>query len=118
MIIDHIALRADDIYKVAKWYQDTIGAEVTHEDKYYIRLTTKNTTIAIIDKNRYPKNHIGILVDSLDDLPDDGTRVEHRDGTVGVYCEDPEGNFIEFIYYTEELRPQFVTYADPTADSK
>ena len=66
MIIDHIAIRAKDIHKVSKWYQDTIGAEVTHTDKYYIRLSTHNTTIAIIDKNKYPKNHIGILVDSLD----------------------------------------------------
>ena len=117
MIIDHIALRAEDIHKVAKWYQDTIGAEVTHQDKYYIRLTTNNTTIAIIDMNRYPKNHIGILVGSLEELPKDGARVEHRDGTVGVYCEDPEGNFIEFIYYTEELRPQFVTYGHTKTDS-
>ena len=76
MIVDHIAIRAEDIHKVAKWYQDTIGAEVTHQDKFYIRLTINNTTIAVIDKNRYPKNHIGILVDSLEELPDDGARVD------------------------------------------
>lgn len=110
MIIDHIAIRADDIEELAKWYQEKIGAKVTHTDKHYIRLSTTNSTIAIIDKNKYPYNHVGVLVDSLEDLPDDGTRVEHRDGTVGVYCEDPEGNYIEFIYYTEELRPQFLTY--------
>lgn len=110
MIIDHIAIRADDIEELANWYCKTIGATITHVDKYYIRLSTTNSTIAIIDKDRYPWNHIGILVDSLENLPEDGTRVEHRDGTVGVYCEDPEGNFIEFIYYTEELRPQFLTY--------
>jgi catechol-2,3-dioxygenase len=118
MIIDNIALRADDIHKVSEWYQKNIGAIVTHEDKFYIRLSTSNTTIAIIDKNRYPYNHIGILIDSMDDLPDDGTRVEHRDGTIGVYCQDPEGNCIEFIYYTEELRPQFVTYGYTKTDSE
>ena len=111
MIIDHIAIRADDIEELAKWYQEKIGAEVTHTDKYYVRLSANNSTIAIIDKNKYPYNHIGILVDSMDDLPKEGTRVEHRDGTVGVYCEDPEGNYVEFIYYTEELRPEFLTYA-------
>ena len=118
MIIDHIALRADDIEKVSKWYQDMIGAEITHTDQYYIRLTTSNSTIAIIDKNKYPYNHIGILVDSMEELPDDGTRVEHRDGTIGVYCQDPEGNCIEFIYYTEELRPRFVTYGYTKANSE
>ena len=52
MIIDHIALRADDIHKVSKWYQEMIGAKVTHTDQHYIRLTTSNSTIAIIDKNK------------------------------------------------------------------
>lgn len=118
MIVDHIALRADDIHKVSKWYQEKIGAVITHEDKFYIRLTTDNTTIAIIDKNKYLYNHVGILVESIEDLPDDGTRVEHRDGTIGVYCEDPEGNQIEFIYYTKELRPLFVTYGYSKTDSE
>ena len=54
----------------------------------------------------------------IKDLPNDGTRVEHRDGTVGVYCQDPEGNCIEFIYYTEELRPDFVTYGYTKTDSE
>ena len=116
MIVDHIAIRAKDIEKVAKWYQDTIDAKVTHTDKYYIRLSTQNTTIAIIDEKKYPHRHIGVLVDSLDDLPDEGLRMEHRDGTVGVYTVDPEGNMIEFIYYTEELKPQFITYGYTKTD--
>jgi len=114
MIIDHIAIRADNIEELANWYQKTIGARVTHTDAHYVRLTTSNSTIAIIDKNKYPYNHIGVLVNSLEELPEDGTRIEHRDGTVGVYCEDPEGNFVEFIYYTEDLRPEFLTYAHTT----
>ena len=118
MIVDHIAIRAKDIEKVAKWYQDTIGAEVTHTDKYYIRLSTQNTTIAIIDEKKYPHRHIGVLVDSIKDLPDEGLRIEHRDGTIGVYTVDPEGNMIEFIYYTEELRPKFVTYGYTKTDSE
>jgi catechol-2,3-dioxygenase len=111
MIIDHIAIRANNIEKLAEWYQKTIGAKITHTDKHYVRLSTNNSTIALIDKNKYPYNHIGVLVDSLDDLPEGENRVEHRNGTVGVYCEDPEGNYVEFIYYTEELRSTFVTYA-------
>ena len=68
--------------------------------------------------NKYPYNHIGVLVDSLEDLPKDGKRIEHRDGTVGVYCKDPEGNYVEFIYYTKELRPYFLTYAHTANNSK
>ena len=111
MIVDHIAIRARNIHNLSQWYVEKIGAEITHMDLYYVRLKLNNTSIAIIDEVKYPHNHIGVLVNSLEDLPDDGTRVEHRDGTVGVYCEDPEGNFIEFIYYTEELRSQFLTHA-------
>jgi len=110
MIVDHIAIRAKDIKKVASWYEETLGAVVSHTDKYYIRLTMENTTIAIIDEKKYPHRHIGVLVDSYDDLPKEGLRVEHRDGTVGVYTVDPEGNMTEFIYYTDDLKPQFVTY--------
>ena len=116
MIVDHIAIRAQDIEKVARWYQHTIGAKVTHTDKYYIRLSTQNTTIAIIDEKKYPHRHIGVLVDSIHDLPNEGLRMEHRDGTIGVYTTDPEGNMIEFIYYTEELRSQFVTYGYTKTD--
>ena len=116
MIIDHIAIRADNIIELAEWYRDTIGARVTHTDKHYIRLSTSNSTIAIIDKKKYPYNHIGVLVDSIEDLPEGVDRVEHRDGTVGVYCKDPEGNYVEFIYYTEKLRPTFLTYANSKND--
>jgi catechol 2,3-dioxygenase-like lactoylglutathione lyase family enzyme len=111
MIIDHIAIRAEDIKKSAEWYKEKLGAKVTYLDDYYIRLTTHNSTIAIIDKNKYPHEHIGVLVDSIEDLPSDGTRANHRDGTVSVFCEGPEGKYIEFIYYSEELRSKFVTYA-------
>jgi catechol-2,3-dioxygenase len=111
MIIDHIAIRANNIEKLAEWYQNTIGAKITHTDKHYIRLSTNNSTIAIVDKNKYPHEHIGVLVDSLEDLPNEGTRAKHRDGTVSVFCEGPEGKYIEFIYYSEELRSKFVTYA-------
>jgi len=110
MLIDHIAIRANDIYRLSKWYVKHFDAHITHMDLYYVRLSFKNTTLAIIDKNKYPHNHIGILVDNKEDLPTEGERVEHRDGTIGVYCEDPEGNFVEYIYYTEELKDTFVTY--------
>ena len=117
MIVDHIAIRAKDIKKVASWYQERVGAVVAHTDQYYIPLTMDSTTIAIIDEKKYPHRHVGVLVDSLKDLPDEGLRMEHRDGTIGVYTVDPEGNMVEFIYYTEELRPQFVTYGYSKTDS-
>ena len=112
MLIDHIAIRANDIHRLAKWYVKHLDAEITHMDLYYVRLSVTNTTIAIIDEGRYPHNHIGILVHNIEDLPSYGERVEHRDGTIGVYIEDPEGNFVEYIYYSKEMKETFVTYVN------
>jgi hypothetical protein len=63
-----------------------------------------NTTLALIDENRYPDDHIGVLVENFDDLPDVGTRIEHRDGTVGVYIKDPFGHMVEYIWYSERAK--------------
>ena len=63
-----------------------------------------NTSLAIIDENRYPDNHIGILVENIEDLPQKGYRKEHRDGTVGVYVKDPYGNMVEYIWYSEDAK--------------
>ena len=66
MIIDHIAIRARNIHSLSKWYVEKTNAEIMHMDLYYVRLKLNNTTIAIIDEVKYPHNHIGVLVDSLE----------------------------------------------------
>ncbi len=102
--IDHIAIRVPDIEVAQKWYEENCGAKLSYKDEFYRRMSFNNTTIALIDQNRYPCNHIGILVENEADLPPSGQRVNHRDGTIGVYVKDPFGNVIEFIYYSEELK--------------
>jgi extradiol dioxygenase family protein len=51
----------------------------------------------------YPYQHFGILVDDKEDLPEGGERVEHRDGTIGVYVKDPFGNYLEYIWYSQAI---------------
>ena len=53
---------------------------------------------------KYPDNHIGVLIENIEDLPQKGYRKEHRDGTVGVYVKDPYGNMVEYIWYSEEAK--------------
>ena len=107
-IIDHIAIRVDDLKEAEMWYLKHLKAEVTFRDDKYIRLKVANTNIALIHKMYYPYPHIGILVENQDELPEVGLRVKHRDGTIGVYVEDPFGNYLEYIWYAPEYEDTFL----------
>ena len=107
-IIDHIAIRVSDLQESEEWYLSHLKAEITFRDRKYIRLKVGNTNIALIDEAHYPWAHIGIIVENKNDLPVDGQRVEHRDGTIGVYVKDPSGNYIEYIWYSEDQRDTFL----------
>ena len=105
--VDHIAIRVSDLDLAQEWYEKMLGAELQFKDQYYRRMLLNNTTLALIDENRYPDNHIGILVENLDQLPNVGTRIRHRDGTVGVYVKDPFGHVVEYIWYSPETKDNF-----------
>ena len=98
--VDHIALVVDDLEIAEKWYIENLGGKVVHKQENYIRLKLQNTNLALLSKEFVTsKPHIGILCNKMEDLPNVGTKVSHRDGTTGVYTKDPFGNNIEFIYY-------------------
>ena len=111
-LVDHIALLVDDLEKAEKWYCDNLAAEVTFRDKKYIRIKLDNTNIALIDKKHYPYPHFAILVENLSDLPlEKGEVVKHRDGTIGVYVKDPFGNYLEYIWYSDQQKEVFLNNA-------
>ncbi len=99
MIIDHIAIRTKNIARMKRWYERNLGAKVESETDSYVRLSMNNTVISLIDRKKYKYSHLGVLVTNLEDMPTSGVRKTHRDGTIGVYCFDPEGNVIEYIWY-------------------
>jgi len=98
--IDHIAMLANDMEETVQWYLDVLGAVIESKQENYYRLKVKNGIITLLS-NDFPssKPHVGILCENIEDLPDEGERVEHRDGTTGVYVKDPSGNYLEFIHY-------------------
>ena len=102
--VDHIALLVDDLDVAQKWYENNLNAECEYSTDSYRRMRFSNTTIALISKYRYPYAHVGILTECKEDLPQDGERVEHRDGTIGVYQFDPDGNCIEHIWYDDKCK--------------
>ena len=42
MIVDHVAIRAKDIEKVALWYQERLGAVVSHPDRDWETTSTSS----------------------------------------------------------------------------
>ena len=106
--IDHIAIRVSNLDIAQAWYEEHLGAELQFKDEFYRRMLLNNTTLALIDETHYPNNHIGVRVENIADLPNVGTRIEHRDGTVGVYVEDPFGNIVEFIWYSTGTMQNFI----------
>ena len=107
-IIDHIAIKVSNLEAAEAWYLGHLSAEITFRDHKYIRLRVGNTNIALIDEAYYPWAHIGVLVENFEDLPEFGQRVQHRDGTVGVYVKDPFGNYIEYIWYSQDQSETFL----------
>jgi catechol-2,3-dioxygenase len=107
-IIDHIGIRVDDLKEAERWYLERLKAEVTFRSDKYIRLKVGNTNIALIDKIYYPWPHVAILVEDREDLPKQGYKVKHRDGTIGVYVEDPFGNYLEYIWYSQDQSETFL----------
>ena len=109
MIVDHIAIRVEDLEVAEKWYCDNLDAKVTFKDEKYTRIQVQNTYIALIDQKHYPHAHFGVLVENMCDLPlEKGEVVKHRDGTLGVYVKDPFGNYLEYIWYSDEAKKVFL----------
>ena len=109
MIVDHIAIKVSCLKKAEEWYVEQLGAKVSFRDHKYIRLKVDNTNIALIDEKHYPHAHIGFLVHDKKDLPvNKGQVIEHRDGTTGVYVKDPFGNYLEYIWYSDNAGKVFL----------
>jgi len=107
--IDHIAVLVDDLEKAEEWYTAHLDGTVTFRDEKYIRLQIENTNIALVDKKHYAHPHFGVLVENFCDLPhDEGEAVHHRDGTVGIYVKDPFGNYLEYIWYSQDQKEVFL----------
>ena len=105
--IDHIAILVENLDVSQKWYEETCGAVLVFSDHKLRRMQMNNTTLALISKYHYPHAHFAIAVENYADLPSNlGEIVHHRDGTTGCYVIDPDGNAVEFIYYTDECKKE------------
>ena len=107
--IDHIAVIVDDLDVAEAWYTEKLKGLVTFRDQKYTRIRLHNVNIALIHKDHYSDPHFAVLVKNKEDLPvEDGLLVYHRDGTIGVYVEDPFGNYLEYIWYSDDQKEIFL----------
>lgn len=97
--IDHIAIKVKDLKLAIDFYCGTIGGEVISEFDDWAFISFENIKLALIASENHPA-HIAIEVFSEEDLEKMGLKqYKHRDGSRSCYDKDPDGNFVEYIFY-------------------
>lgn len=100
--LDHVAIQTRDIPGTIKFYVDTFGAAVLYADKTWAFLRIGQGKLALVTPEQHPP-HIALRVDlpSLETAAKNAGKPidKHRDGTQGIYLNDPHGNVVELIYY-------------------
>ena len=100
-MIDHIAIQVESIKESAEWYTTHFSAEIIYIDETWAMLDMGNVKLALTLPSQHPA-HIAITVDSIDKFPIGKQIKSHRDGSMYLYENDPNGNVIEYIHYPED----------------
>lgn len=100
--MDHVAIPCPDIARGVSYYVETFGAQVLYQDETWAFLRLGQGKLALVTPTQHPP-HLALRVDvSTLELTAQraGKPVDvHRDGTQGIYVEDPYGNVVELICY-------------------
>lgn len=119
MGLRHVALFVDDLQACLLFYRDVIGMQEEwqpDQDNIYLTSGTDNLALHRLDVESQfdgPQrlDHIGFVMETADDvdawhkhLLAHGTKIAqvpktHRDGARSLYCHDPAGNLLQFIYH-------------------
>ena len=100
--LDHVAIQTDDVSASTKYYVQNFGAEILYVDETWAFLKVGQGKLALVTPSQHPP-HVALRVDEST-LEAAATRAgkpidAHRDGTKGIYVDDPSGNAIELICY-------------------
>ncbi len=102
MRFDHVAITSKDIAASVNWYKDRFGASVLYQDNSWAFLQFGGTKLALVNPQQHPP-HVALSVkeDELEAASKaTGVKIDtHRDGTKGIYIQDPSGNAVELICY-------------------
>ena len=102
MELDHVAVSSQNIGAAVRWYVETLGAQVLHQDATWAFLKVGQGKIALVTPTQHPP-HVAVRVgeeELAEAAREAGKPVDrHRDGTQGIYISDPDGNQVELIWY-------------------
>jgi catechol 2,3-dioxygenase-like lactoylglutathione lyase family enzyme len=100
--LDHVAIQTHDIAASVAFYVEHFRAEVLYQDTTWAFLRLGEGKLALVTPSQHPP-HIALRV-SEETLERAAARAglpidRHRDGTTGIYIDDPQGNVVELICY-------------------
>ncbi len=100
--MDHVAVASTDIARDVVWYVAQFGAEILYQDTTWAFLRLGQGKLALVTPTQHPP-HVALRVDETA-LEQFASRMHtpidtHRDGTKGIYVNDPNGNALELICY-------------------
>jgi len=100
--MDHVAVPTHDIAGSVRFYVESFGAQVLYQDDTWAFLRLGQGKLALVTPSQHPP-HVALRVDEAT-LSEAARRAgkpidRHRDGTAGIYIDDPQGNAVELICY-------------------
>lgn len=103
MNFDHVALQSNDINNSINWYVEKWNAEILYQDKTWGLIQVGKMKIAFVTPSQHPA-HVCFEIDEafIAEKLKDKTFKGHRDGSSSCYIRDPDGNFLEFLYWPKE----------------
>ena len=125
----HIALKARDVVRAKRFYQEVLGMKVVWEpDAKNVYLSSGCDNIAIHEVSESflksaedrQLDHFGFVVESIERVEElesqfrsQGVKIVHpfkmhRDGSASFYCADPDGVVIQMLY-EPTLSPQKIS---------
>lgn len=100
--MDHIALPCPNISEGVEFYVENFGASVLYQDETWAFLKLGQGKLALVTPTQHP-THVALRVDekTLETAAQKAGKPidKHRDGTMGIYVDDPNGNAVELICY-------------------
>ena len=95
--IDHVAIQVKDINKSLNWYLKHFKCKKIYSDETWAFIEFNNTKLALVTKEEHPL-HFAVINNSIDV---EKNVKKHRDSSISKYINDPDGNKIELIKYTD-----------------
>jgi hypothetical protein len=108
-VMDHIAVETEDLAGDVREYERLGFSVETMYDDWAMLRDTRGFGVALLPPNSKHPPHIGIRVESREDLEEAARRErrpvkEHRDRSLSFYTKGVGGRAVEVIYYPPEYK--------------